>query len=164
MALVDSHHFTEHLHGSIELIEDTSQMPASTSQSTEVDLEKAKAEKEQIVLVTVERVDSSTGSRPSSLTDSDAKVSEESELAAPMNTGEKPALSREASRRYSVMMASLAAARVEECKANLRRNSTASPAISGIPAGMVKGGWDWTPRRDLEEDFAVRERYFAEEL
>lgn len=170
MALVDSHHFTERLHGSVELIEDKNQLPSGKSQSIDVDLEKTtKAEKDQTVLVTVTSVDASTGSRQSSFTNSDPKVPEESERSiATMDNNEKPAVNREASRRYSLMMAGLAAARVEECKANLRRNSTlstaASPADTGIAAVTVKGGWDWTPRRDREEDFAVRERYFAEEL
>jgi hypothetical protein len=117
------------------------------------------------VLVTIEPVASSALSRQSSVCSRKLEDDEETERSKSIAEDQKPVVDRDAGRRYSLMMASLAAARVEECKANLRRNSTATPGGStGMSAGTAKDGWDWRPRRDLEEDFSVREKYFADEL
>ncbi|CZT15439.1 uncharacterized protein RCC_01297 [Ramularia collo-cygni] len=165
MALVDSRPYSDPLHGSVELVENSSQAsPTQTSSEHEdnfgsynpglCERQTETSKQDEIILVTVKPLATSTTT---------------SQISVPQSTlqpDRSPLTDQEASRRrYSVMMASLAAARVEESKASLRRNSAMVPAgLTGVSSGPAKGGWEWQKQRDLEDDFALREKYFADEL
>lgn len=177
MALVDSHRYDEQLHGTIEMIEDSSQMPPAPSKShievcsktlavedSGLDQDGTNHKKDDIVLVTVKPLTASSSSSQHSVPT--AKSEAEQDLEHTTSIDEGLLTNQEAGRRrYSVMMASLASAQVEASKAALRSNDRASPGDStGASSDTAIGGWKWQHRRDLEDDFSMRERYFAEEL
>lgn len=170
MALVDSRPYDEQLHGSIEMIEDRSQIPLVQSQEPvekhSKDLETSKNKKADIVLVTVKPRTTSSSSSQSSVPQSRSDEDREGQHTSSTEHDQEPVIDPEASRRrYSVMMASLAAARVEESKAALAMQSRSHPSNStGVPSETAIDGWKWQTRRELEDDFAMREKYLADEL
>lgn len=180
MALVESRRNAEQLHGSIEMIEDSSQVAAAPEDRYLQQRKDAKnpggpgptkgtstQKKDDMILVTVQPLTASADDhKQSSLESPTSKVDDESlDPAAPIEDEQTPTTNREASRRYSEMMASLAAARVEESRANLLKNSKASPGNStGVSVGSALGSWEWQTRQDREDDYSMQEKYFAEEL
>lgn len=181
MALVGSRNCNEQLHGSIEMIEDSSEISLTqrqeqrreyvgTRQSEKAGLDHGTSidKKDDIVLVTVKPLITSASSSQSSVPQTKSEASEELHCTTSIKDDLEPVLDQAASRRrYSVMMASLAAARVEESKAALalRSNIKSSPSNStGMSADTAIDGWKWQTRRDREDDFAMREKHFADEL
>lgn len=186
MALVDSRPTTQHhLHGNIEMIDSlASQRKYEDGEIAGeliiIEKDPSEQKKDDIVLVTVTPLVVTPNSTQDDSASPTVEGVEKLKNTSPTILSEqKPPTNREASRRYSMMMASLAAAQVEESRANLLRKnnlaSSSSPDDAASTGGMkvgttaMDGCWEWQTRlRDhhhhQEDDYSVREKYFADEL